>query len=42
MKRVGRKKIKQLQFHQSQWSQFNTEYKIALKNYENLMKVSIF
>ncbi|CAH8852755.1 unnamed protein product [Trichobilharzia szidati] len=37
LKRVGRKKIKQLQFHQSQWSQFNAEYKVTLRNYENLM-----
>ncbi|CAH8594503.1 unnamed protein product [Heterobilharzia americana] len=38
LKRVGHKKIKQLQFHQSQWSQFNAEYQIALRNYENHIK----
>ncbi|CAH8560759.1 unnamed protein product [Schistosoma mattheei] len=40
LKRAGRKKIKQLQFHQSKWSHFNAEYQVALRNYEMNMKIS--
>ncbi|VDP04296.1 unnamed protein product [Schistosoma mattheei] len=41
LKRAGRKKIKQLQFHQSKWSHFNAEYQVALRNYEMNMKVRL-
>ncbi|TNN06744.1 ATP-dependent RNA helicase DDX51 isoform 1 [Schistosoma japonicum] len=40
LKLVGRKKIKQLPFHQSKWSHFNAEYQTALSNYEKCVKVS--
>ncbi|CAH8526403.1 unnamed protein product [Schistosoma turkestanicum] len=40
LKSVGRKKIKQIQFHQSNWSTFNAEYQNALKHYEMSIKIS--
>ncbi|KAK4470934.1 hypothetical protein MN116_006441 [Schistosoma mekongi] len=40
LKSVGRKKIKQIPFHQSKWSHFNAEYRTALSNYEKCVKIS--